>query len=221
MTVITSEIIDSEELDQYELPKKRKINMYVDNIKLTEVMNAWSIKVAEAKSTNKMIPLIPEFVGKCILLIAENLAKKGNFSGYSWADEMIDDGVIACCAYLHNYKPDAVTRGGAPNPYGYISFIIERAFKHRIEIENRQLYFKNVSLRLLGGIEAFEGEEFEDAGSVNDMMRDMLDRAHDYEEKQKLKAIEFKEKMALKKPKQQSLLDLFAQQPEEELEELY
>jgi hypothetical protein len=223
MTIISTEHIDESELEQYEVadfnPGEPKRSMYVDNDKLTEAMLDWSTAIQAAKESGAERPRMPEFIGLQVWLIAENMAKKSNFSGYSWIDEMKEDGIEACCAYLHNWKHDAATRKGKPNPYGYISKIIEQAFKHRIEVENRQNYYKNKSLLLMGGPEAFEGEDWGDnAEATNNMLQDMVNRAYEYEEKQSTRLAAEREKQDKKKPKQQTLMDMFAVTEEGEQE---
>lgn len=219
MPVISSEIISDEELALYQFPTPRTKTMYVDNEKLTSVMVVWSAAVVAAKEAGREIPRMPEYVGECIYLIATNIARKGNFRDYSWIDEMIADGIEACCKYLHNWRPEAATRKGAPNPYGYISKIVEQEFRHRIELEKRQDYYKNKSLLNMGGPEAFEGEDWGDAAgaeTANNMMRDMVNRAYEYEEKQAERAANEKAKQAAQKKSKPTLLDLFSVPDEDE-----
>lgn len=215
MPVLNTEEITEEELALYEMPPERRVVNYVDNDKLTEVMIVWAAANDAANKAGRERPRMPEYIGACIHLIATNTARKGNYSGYSWVDEMIDDGVEACCSYLHNWRADAVTRGGKPNPFGYISRIVDQAFKHRIEVEKRQDYYKNKSLLLMGGPEVLEGEEWGDAQqteTANNMLRDMVNRAYEYEEKQAARAAIEKEKtIANKKATTPTLMDMFAE----------
>lgn len=217
MPVIDSIEITEEELESYAFPEARTSVCYVDNQKLTHVMIGWAAEVAHAKQNNLEHPRIPEFVGQAIMLIATNLARKNNFRDYSWIDEMIEDGIDACIRYLHNWRPDATTRGGDPNPYGYISRIVEQAFRHRIEVEKRQDYYKNKSLLLMGGPEALEGEEWGDVSqteTVNNMLRDMVNRAYEYEEKQAERAEKDKAKHKFKNSLP-TLLDIFDEYEDE------
>lgn len=218
MPVISSEVISEEELALYALPPERKKVMYVDNEKLTQAMIVWTNAIEAAKAAGRERPRMPEYVGSCVRLIAVNMGRKANFSDYSWLEEMIEDGIEACCAYLHNWRADADTRAGKPNPYGYISRIVEQAFKHRIEFEKRQDYYKNKSLLLMGGPEVFEGEDWGDsaqAEAANNMMRDMVNRAYEYEEKQAERAVKEKEKQKEKrKVRNPTLLDMFGSDDE-------
>lgn len=218
MPVIDSIEITEEELESYAFPEVRTSVQYVDNQKLTQIMISWAAEVAHAKKNNLEHPRIPEFVGQAIMLIATNLARKGNFRDYSWVDEMIEDGIDACVRYLHNWRPDATTRGGYPNPYGYISRIVEQAFRHRIEIEKRQDYYKNKSLLLMGGPDVLEGEDWGDSAqteAANNMLRDMVNRAYEYEEKQAERAEKDKLKQKAKNSAS-TLLDIFEEYEEQE-----
>jgi hypothetical protein len=212
--------IDLEELDDidtisasdFERPAIKV--MYVDNIKLSEEMAEWEIKVKEAKSNNKEIPEIPTYTAECILSISDNMGKKYNYREYSWIDEMKSDAVEDCCKYLHNYDTSASTRSSRPNPYGYISRIVSQAFNNRIVKEKRQDYYKNKSLEILGGVEAFDPEDLVDLCGVGkgaeytvNMINDMIERAHKYEDEYLNKKIADKAKIPAKELTHYNLLD--------------
>ena len=107
---------------------------YVDNKKLFEVLVEY--KTALLKSP-KNPPPIPEFVGECLLLIANHLAMKPNFVGYTFRDDMISDAIENCVRYLHNFDPKK-----SQNPFAYFSQTIHYAFLRRISREQKQTYQK-------------------------------------------------------------------------------
>lgn len=120
----------------------KKSAHYVDNKKLLEVMveyrkavTAWKKK---EKATGK--PPIPEYVGACILLIANRLSLKPNFVNYSYREEMVSDGIENCISYIDNFNPAKST-----NPFAYFTQIIYYAFLRRIQKEKKQLYIKHKS----------------------------------------------------------------------------
>jgi len=123
-----------------EVPKKKKSNHYIDNkLFYTEMVKFWN-SCQEANRLNEERPPIPEYVGKCIMLIAQRLATRPNFIGYSYRDEMIGDGIENCLTYIHNFNPEKST-----NPFAYFTQIIYYAFLRRIQKEKKQLYIKHKS----------------------------------------------------------------------------
>jgi hypothetical protein len=119
---------------------------YVNNKTLYEVMKKYHEDYQHAKTNDIAFPKIPDYVGEAILLIANKLSNKPNFSGYSYKDEMISDGIENCLMYLHNFDPNKTN-----NPFAYFTQIISYAFIRRIEKEKKQQYIKhkNLSIRYL------------------------------------------------------------------------
>lgn len=86
-------------------------------------------------------PPIPEYVAECILAIANRLALKPNFSGYTYKDDMIGDAIENCIQYVDNFDPTK-----SKNPFAYFTQIIYYAFLRRIDKEKKQTYIKFKSL---------------------------------------------------------------------------
>lgn len=184
MTVSQAKPISLDSVDALKVPSRPQTVNYVDNEKLSEEMIKWRRAIDAAAAAGQERPPMPDYVGSSVMLIAENIATKPNYRDYSWISEMISDGIEACCLYLHNFNPEAKTRKGKPNAFGYISLIIERAFFHRIETEKRQDYYKGKSLELMG-VDNFSKEVGEDGGpSSTQVIEDIIDRVYDYEKKQ-------------------------------------
>ena len=114
---------------------------YVDNKQLYACIVEYRQRVLEAKENNKPRPQIPNYVGECILMIANRLSTKPNFINYSYREEMISDGVENCICYIDNFDPLKST-----NPFAYFTQIIYYAFLRRILKEKKQLYIKHKSL---------------------------------------------------------------------------
>ena len=83
----------------------RKRN-YVNNPDLLQALIDYKALCKEAEDAGDKNPQVPEYIGKCILLIATRLATKPNFSGYSYKEEMISDGIENCLQYIHNFDPE-------------------------------------------------------------------------------------------------------------------
>ena len=81
-------------------------NHYVDNAEFLQKIKEYKLKCEIAKSENKPIPKIPDYLATCLMLIAKNLANKPNFYAYTFKDEMIGDAIENCIMYFHNFDPD-------------------------------------------------------------------------------------------------------------------
>lgn len=117
------------------MPRARK---YVNNKDLYADLLIYKTLVYKAREENAPLPQVSEYVGKCIILIAENMAKKGNFSGYSYKDEMILEAIENCLKYLHNFNELHPTK----NPFAYISQIVYNAFVRKIKTEKKEVVGK-------------------------------------------------------------------------------
>lgn len=122
------------------IPKKKKSNHYIDNKLFYTEMVKYHTAFQESKRLGEERPPVPNYVGKCIMLIAQRLATRPNFVGYSYKEEMIGDAIENCLRYLHNFNPEKTN-----NPFAYFTQIVYNAFLRRIEKEKKQLYIKHKS----------------------------------------------------------------------------
>lgn len=110
---------------------------YVNNKEMFRVMCIYLDDCKAAKEADELFPTVPNYLADCFLLIAKKLGTRGNFSGYSYLEDMKSDGVINCIQYIRNFNPDK-----SNNPFAYFTQIIKFAFIRRIEHEKKQLYIK-------------------------------------------------------------------------------
>lgn len=119
--------------------KKPRTKNYINNKTLYGAMIHYKneLKESREKKANRE-PEIPRYIGESILLICNNLAKKPNFSGYTYKQDMISDGIIDCIAAVDNFNPDKTN-----NPFAYFTQIAWNAFIRRIHKEKKQTYIKH------------------------------------------------------------------------------
>lgn len=94
--------------------------------------------IEEAIKNDTPKPKVSEYIGQSIILICNNLAKKPNFSGYTYKQDMISDGIMDCIAAVDNFNPDKTN-----NPFAYFTQIAWNAFLRRIQKEKKQTYVKH------------------------------------------------------------------------------
>lgn len=128
------------------MPKPKR--NYVDNKKFYEAILLYKKNVRKAKREGKEEPRIPDYVGECILKIAENLSTKPCFASYTFREEMVSDGIENCILYFKDYDPKI-----GQNPFAYFTQIIYYAFLRRIskEEKNRYIIYKNFQHTIIHG----------------------------------------------------------------------
>ena len=87
--------------------------------------------------------VISDKLGKMFMILATRYATKINFSGYSYRDEMVSNGIVSCCAALHKFD---VTKSKTPNPFAYYTSIIHNCFIQILNKEKRQQEIRDALL---------------------------------------------------------------------------
>lgn len=156
---------------------RRKTRNYVNNADLFDALVNYKQLVREAEDAGEQKPRVPDYIGTCIYQIATRLATKPNFSGYSYKEDMISDGIENCLLYINNFNPEK-----SQNPFAYFTQIIWYAFLRRIQKEKKQMYirFKSSQAMVAAG-ETYTGEDIAlNLTTGQDYMSDFI---NDYEEK--------------------------------------
>jgi DNA-directed RNA polymerase specialized sigma subunit len=173
---------------------KETARHYVDNEKFLSEMTKFRAEVVHAKSNSLERPRVPNYIGDCLFKIATHLARKPNFSNYTFKEDMVSDGVENCLLYIDNFDP-----AKSKNPFAYFTQIIYYAFLRRISKEKKHLYIKYKSMEneVINQLIENNGEEFVMAG-LNGAMHDAYSEAfisefiESFESTKKTKAVKAK-----------------------------
>jgi hypothetical protein len=117
--------------------QKKKVN-YVNNREFSEAVMEYVLLAEEYKLRGEEPPIVPNYIAECFLKIANGLSHKPNFIRYTYKEEMVMDAVENCLTAIKNYNIKTITRGGAPNAFGYFTMIVWRAFLRRLAKEKKQ-----------------------------------------------------------------------------------
>ena len=167
------------------MAKPRKRN-YVNNKDLLEALIQYQKDCREAEDQGEQTPRVPDYIGKCIYQIATRLATKPNFSGYSYKEDMISDGIENCLQYINNFNPEK-----SQNPFAYFTQIIWYAFLRRIQKEKKQMYIRfKSSQNMVAAGETYHGDEVNlhlntNADYMNSFIQDFEDKLTKDKEKKK------------------------------------
>ncbi|MBO06481.1 MAG: sigma factor for late transcription [Parcubacteria group bacterium] len=121
--------------------KKKSIH-YVNNKEFLAAVIERKELIKEAESVGDPPPQISNYLGECILKIANHLSFRPNFINYTYREEMISDGIENCLQYIDRFDPEK-----SSNPFAYFTQIIYYAFVRRILKEKKQQKIKEKLLK--------------------------------------------------------------------------
>jgi hypothetical protein len=110
---------------------------YVDNVEFYSAMCKHIAAVRAAEKAQEEIPQISDYIGECIVAIANKLANMPNFVNYPFREDMIADAIENCLLYINKFDPER-----SSNPFTYYTQTCWYAFLRRIDKEQTHLYTK-------------------------------------------------------------------------------
>ena len=155
--------------------KKKKVH-YVDNKKFLAAIVERKEQLKDAEEADESKPQISNYLGECILKIANHLSYRPNFINYTYKEEMISDGIENCLQYMNNFDPNKST-----NPFAYFTQIIYYAFIRRIQKEKKQSLVKQ-KLIANAGVENIMDRLEGDDSQYRSQLLDFLQRNQKIEE---------------------------------------
>jgi hypothetical protein len=111
---------------------------YINNPDFLEAIKAYKAEILLAEQEERTKPIVPNYIGDCILKIANRLSLRPNFINYTYRDEMIGDGIENALVAVENFDPQK-----SSNPFAYFTQIIYFAFIRRIHKEKKQTLIKS------------------------------------------------------------------------------
>ena len=144
---------------------------YVDNKKFLAAIIERKELMAESEAAGDDPPQITNYLGECILKIANHLSYRPNFINYTYREEMISDGIENCLQYIDRFDP-----AKSSNPFAYFTQIIYYAFVRRITKEKKQQMIKEKLLKHSNIEERIALQAHEDGRDYQQQFVDMLDK---------------------------------------------
>ena len=120
---------------------KKKVH-YVNNKEFLQAIVERKQLLKDAEESGEPKPQISNYLGECILKIANHLSYRPNFINYTYKEEMISDGIENSLQYIDNFDPEK-----SKNPFAYFTQIIYFAFIRRITKEKKQQKIKDRILK--------------------------------------------------------------------------
>ena len=141
---------------------------YVNNRDFSEAVMDYAISARKAKSKDKQVPVVTDYIAQCFIRIAEGLSHRPNFVRYTYREEMVMDAVENCLRAINNYNIETSTRTGKPNAFSYFTQICYFAFIRRITKEKKQQDIKFKFIEKMGI------EDFVSMGMDNDTANETM-----------------------------------------------
>jgi DNA-directed RNA polymerase specialized sigma24 family protein len=120
--------------------KPTKKANYVNKTDLCAALAERRAQVAAALEAGDEPPRASDYIGRAIMMIAERMARRPNFSGYSYKQDMVGDAIIDMLGAADKFDPTK-----SSNPFGYLSRCSWNAFIRRIHKEKRESYIKHMN----------------------------------------------------------------------------
>jgi hypothetical protein len=136
---------------------------YVNNKSFYEALKEYKAKRLAVEAEGKRKPVVPDYIGICLIQICTRLSHRPNFINYSYRDDMVADGIENCIAAVDNFDPDRYD-----NPFAFFTMIAWNAFIRRIDKEKKQAYIKHKNYEQSGIMdELYEQQVIEGAPSIH------------------------------------------------------
>jgi DNA-binding transcriptional regulator GbsR (MarR family) len=181
--------------------KAREKPHYVNNKEFSQAVVDYVTSVNEARDKLEDEPIIPEYIGRCFLKIAEGLSHKPNFVGYTYREEMVMDAVENCIKAIMNYDVKKATRTGLPNAFAYFTQITYYAFLRRIAKEKKQQEIKEKYIDFAGAEAFMDIGDHPDPSGIVDRVRYKSQQIRDRDNKIKEYGKELKQRKKRSKKK--------------------
>ena len=162
--------------------EKKKVH-YVNNKEFLAAIVERKQLLKEAEESDLSKPQVSNYLGECILKIANHLSYRPNFINYTYRDEMISDGIENCLQYIDNFNPEK-----SKNPFAYFTQIIYFAFVRRITKEKKQQKIKDRILKRSNISDMIAVQEHDDDAVYQNQYIEFLDKysfADDDDDKKK------------------------------------
>ncbi|WNL51072.1 RNA polymerase sigma factor for late transcription [Synechococcus phage S-CREM2] len=151
-------------------PRKRRKNNFIDNKEFYAALVSYRKQCQQAEESGEPTPVIPRYIGKCFLDIAEHLSMRPNFSNYMYRQDMVMDAVENCVLYWHRFDPERST-----NPFSYFTQVCWYAFLRRIGKEKRQIEICDKIISKSGFEELFQADALGSSADYNSI-KDAIDQ---------------------------------------------
>lgn len=127
---------------------------YVNNKEFTLALDKYARACAKARAEERDEPKMPNYVGECIMKMAERLSLTPRFRGYPFREDAVGNSIIAAVKYAKNFNGDKYDNG-----FAYVTQIL---FSHMIITikKEKQKYQTSLAMIQQAQLSVFGDQEF-------------------------------------------------------------
>ena len=108
---------------------------YVDNKVFTEALHKYAVECRNAVEKGESEPVMSNYLGSCIIKMAERLSSTHRFRNYPYREDMVGNAILAAVKYAKNFDGTRFNNG-----FAYITQIL---FSHMVvTIKNEKKKYK-------------------------------------------------------------------------------
>lgn len=142
------------------MAKKQKPVNYVDNAEFLRLLTVYSEERKRREQNDLPKNRVPEEIGRIFIDMATKLANRFNFTGYTFKEDMIGDGILNAIEAINNFDPTK-----SANPFAYFTQVIYWCYVRRIQKENKD---HKTKMEFAFSIDAFVQDENSDHSITSD-----------------------------------------------------
>ena len=195
------------------MTNKQEKKHYIDNVKFSEEAAKYVEEYNYAKDNGLVKPKLNEYLGKCILLLANKVSNMPSFNSYSYKDEMVSEAIEIAVRYFHNYRNDVISkRTGKPTAGAHTYFttiMANRMYKcradHKLQMFIKEKYISESS-------DLFVEIQSQDEKEYSESLKEILD------EMSGCQYLEYDLKLAEKKEEQKKIQNKSPKKVKEKIE---
>lgn len=146
-------------------PEPKRVVNYLDNEDFKKALNDYKLLCQQMAPE---VPRVPNYIGDCFIKIANGMARRPNFSGYSWKEEMIGDAIEMCLRNIDKFDTERGTSALA-----YFSQVVWYCFLGRIALEKKQSKIKREIVRY-AGVDTFSLQGHDEDGEFTLNLQEFL-----------------------------------------------
>ena len=149
--------------------QKRGDVHYVNNKEFTLALDKYARECKAAAANDEEKPIMSNYLGDCVIKMANRLASTPRFYGYTYKDEMIQNAILGAVKYMYRFDGDRFDNG-----FAYVTQIL---FSHMIQTIKAEKKKYETNLKMIQEMEAsfLNNEEFGES-VANDHARSIADQ---------------------------------------------
>ena len=141
---------------------------YVDNKVFTKALSEYADACREATAAGEPLPVMSNYIGECVIKMANRLASSPRFRNYSYREEMVGNAIIAVVKYAKNFNGAKFN-----NAFAYVTQIL---FSHMVQTIKKEKKMYKTNMELISNAQLLAFDDAELQNEANEHARAIADQ---------------------------------------------